>query len=123
MPGNGHTKKENRGIPRGTEQSNKPLKERKKENGKDHNDVRDCAARARFSAVALAVKNRKMDLSKLDSDQQAFLFPLSTFSLKISDFPCICKKSAEKFGHIKKMLYLCTAFFAVTRRKANMFNF
>jgi hypothetical protein len=54
MPGNGHTKKgkpafnageqkkENRGIPRGTEQSNKPLKERKKENGKDHNDVRDC---------------------------------------------------------------------------------
>jgi hypothetical protein len=42
MPGNGHTKKENRGIPRGTEQSNKPLKERKKENGKDHNDVRYC---------------------------------------------------------------------------------
>ena len=31
-----------RGIPRGTGQSNKPLKERKKENGKDHNDVRDC---------------------------------------------------------------------------------
>ena len=26
----------------GTEQSNKPLKERKKENGKDHIDVRDC---------------------------------------------------------------------------------
>ena len=57
MPGNGHTKKgrdkKNRGIPRGTgqdkprntaetEQSNKPLKERKKENGKDHDDVRDC---------------------------------------------------------------------------------
>ena len=31
-----------RGIPRGTEQSNKPLTERKKENGKDHDDVRNC---------------------------------------------------------------------------------
>ena len=51
MPGNrrkktaeyrGKQNKTNRGIPRGTEQSNKPLKERKKENGKDHDDVRDC---------------------------------------------------------------------------------
>ncbi len=38
----GEQKKENRGIPRRTEQSNKPLEERKKENGKDHDDVRDC---------------------------------------------------------------------------------
>jgi hypothetical protein len=27
---------------RRNKRSNKPLKERKKENGKDHNDVRDC---------------------------------------------------------------------------------
>ncbi len=38
----GEQKKENRGIPRGTEQSNKPLKERKRRNGKDHDDVRYC---------------------------------------------------------------------------------
>ena len=34
----GEQNKTNRGIPRGTEQSNKPSTERKKENGKDHND-------------------------------------------------------------------------------------
>ena len=38
----GEQKKENRGIPRGTEQSNKPLEERKRRNGKDHDDVRNC---------------------------------------------------------------------------------
>ena len=40
MRGGGN--KTNRGIQRETEHSNKPLKERKKENGKDHDDVRDC---------------------------------------------------------------------------------